>query len=73
MSLRVYTGVSHHHGSSPIWVYAANSRRYSGGLSATIDQLDTRHAGIAELLQGLMDLSATSKAGINAYLRQAGG
>ena len=43
------------------------------GLSATIDQLDTRHAGIAELLQGLMDLSATSKAGINAYLRQAGG
>ncbi len=43
------------------------------GLSATIDQLDTRHVSIAELLQGLMDLSATTKAGINAYLRQAGG
>lgn len=43
------------------------------GLSATIDQLDTRHAIIAELLQSLMDLSAGTKAGINAYLRQFGG
>lgn len=43
-----------------------------GGLSATIDQLDTRHASIALLLQGLMDLSATIKSGINSYLRQIG-
>jgi PAS domain S-box-containing protein len=41
------------------------------GLSATIDQLDTRHASIAELLQSLMDLSATIKAGINSYQRQS--
>ena len=41
-----------------------------GGLAATIDQLDTRHASIARLLQGMMDLSATMRAGINAYLRQ---
>ena len=43
------------------------------GLSATIDQLDTRHARIADLLQGLMDLSANAKAGINAYIRQVRG
>ena len=43
------------------------------GLSATIDQLDTRHARIADLLQGLMDLSANAKAGINAYVRQVRG
>lgn len=40
------------------------------GLSATIDQLDTRHASIAAILQGLMNLSATIKAGINTYQRQ---
>ena len=40
------------------------------GLSATIDQLDTRHAGIAALMKGFTDLSATIKAGINKYQRQ---
>lgn len=40
------------------------------GLSATVDQLDTRHAAIATILQGLLKLSATIKAGINSYQRQ---
>ncbi|EEW24187.1 PAS domain-containing protein [Rhodobacter ferrooxidans] len=41
------------------------------GLSSTIDQLDLRHADIAQRLQVLMDLSATIKVAINAYQRQA--
>ncbi len=43
------------------------------GLAATIDQLDTRHASISDLLQNLMDLSAIIKAGINTYQRHADG
>jgi hypothetical protein len=40
------------------------------GLSSTIDQLDMRHAAIAEHLQGLMDLSAAVRSAISAYERQ---
>ena len=39
------------------------------GLSSAIDQLDTRHASIAALLQELMDLSSALRSGINAYQR----
>ena len=42
------------------------------GLAATIDQLDTRHASISNLLQNLMDLSAIIKTGIKTYQRHAG-
>lgn len=41
------------------------------GLAATIDQLDLRHAAIAEHLQGLMDFSAAIKSALNAYARHA--
>ena len=41
------------------------------GLAATIDQLDLRHAAIAEHLQGLMDFSAAIKSALNAYSRHA--
>ena len=40
------------------------------GLSSTIDQLDKRHAEIADRLLRLMDLSAAIQAGINSYQRQ---
>ena len=39
------------------------------GLSSTIDQLDKRHAEIAERLQRLMDLSATIQTGIASCRR----
>lgn len=40
------------------------------GLSSTIDQLDLRHAAIAEHLQGLMDLSSIVKSAVSACERQ---
>jgi hypothetical protein len=42
------------------------------GLSSAIDQLDTRHAAIAAILQELMDLSTAIKTGISSYQRHLG-